>query len=262
LKTSAGILSHVAAVHIPALHPVVIARDVDLAAVPALIVHMLAEAQEIVLMRALRVKHSPVVIATLANHTAQRYADALPAIKTIRFDRAQKWMAYLRWKSVTLKALAEYHMGLSHEAKEECGLALAFLRSATTHATEAASLARTFDNQSPRIKGESAAASPQFVTLTAGIRSSLDKNERENGFIYHHKVPVNVPPIPGNSNPAAENPYMLPPVNERWTAEVYTGIDVSKLNPGAAAAASKTAKEGPAMPSASEPSKEEQCPVV
>ena len=64
------------------------------------------------------------------------------------------------------------------------------------------------------------------------ISRTLDKCERENGFIYHQKVPYDPVKLPVNAQThglVAPEAYTIPSVSSLWTPMAYAAFDESKL---------------------------------
>ena len=61
---------------------------------------------------------------------------------------------------------------------------------------------------------------------------TLEKCERENGFIYHQKVPYDPVELPLNAAThglVAPEVWEIPPVSPLWTPMAYAAFDSSKL---------------------------------
>ena len=62
---------------------------------------------------------------------------------------------------------------------------------------------------------------------------TLEKCERENGFIYHQKVPYDPVELPLNAQThglVAPETYEIPAVSPLWTSMAYAAFDSSKLD--------------------------------
>jgi len=65
------------------------------------------------------------------------------------------------------------------------------------------------------------------------LARTLEKCERENGFIYHQKVPYDPVELPLNAAThglVAPEPYEIPVVAPLWTPMAYAAFDDSKLS--------------------------------
>ncbi|CAG0914263.1 unnamed protein product [Notodromas monacha] len=88
-----------------------------------------------------------------------------------------------------------------------------------------------------------------FRNLNSRITRTLEKCERENGLIYHEKIPYDPPELElkATYGLVAPEAFILPPVSPLWTPFVYRAVDISKIAPN----------EKPAKPEANiEPVKE------
>ena len=64
------------------------------------------------------------------------------------------------------------------------------------------------------------------------MQRTLEKCERENGFIYYQKVPYDPTALPENSQThglVAPEPWEIPTVSPLWTPMAYAAFDDSKL---------------------------------
>ena len=65
------------------------------------------------------------------------------------------------------------------------------------------------------------------------LNRTLEKCERENGFIYHQKVPYDPVELPLNAAThglVAPEVYEIPAVSPLWTPMAYAAFDSSKLD--------------------------------
>lgn len=88
-----------------------------------------------------------------------------------------------------------------------------------------------------KIKGAGTTARPEkhtfFRRLAPMLDRTLEKCERENGFIYHQKVPYDPVELPLNAAThglVAPETYEIPPVAPLWTPMAYAAFDSSKLD--------------------------------
>ncbi|XP_034383662.1 BRO1 domain-containing protein BROX isoform X2 [Cyclopterus lumpus] len=83
-------------------------------------------------------------------------------------------------------------------------------------------------------KGPGTTAKPSeqlfFLKLGGVIKNTLEKCQRENGFIYFHKIPVEAPQLElkASYGLAEPIPFELPPLSEQCTPEVYATFDLTK----------------------------------
>ena len=86
-------------------------------------------------------------------------------------------------------------------------------------------------------KGAGTTARPEkhtfFKRLSPMLNRTLEKCERENGFIYHQKVPYDPVELPLNAAThglVAPEVYEIPAVSPLWTPMAYAAFDSSKLD--------------------------------
>merc|ERR1711963_397767 len=85
-----------------------------------------------------------------------------------------------------------------------------------------------------KVKGPGTQAKPEqhpfFKRLAPIVRRTLEKCERENGLIYHQKVPYDPPELSicektyGLVKP---EPYEMPERSPLWTAVAYAAFDIA-----------------------------------
>ena len=87
-----------------------------------------------------------------------------------------------------------------------------------------------------KTKGAGTTARPEkhtfFRRLAPMLGRTLEKCERENGFIYHQKVPYDPVELPLNAAThglVAPEMYEIPAVSPLWTPMAYAAFDNSKL---------------------------------
>merc|ERR1711936_742989 len=88
-----------------------------------------------------------------------------------------------------------------------------------------------------KVKGAGTTARPEkhtfFKRLSPMLNRTLEKCERENGFIYHQKVPYDPVELPLNAAThglVAPSDYEIPAVSPLWTPMAYAAFDNSKLD--------------------------------
>ncbi|KAF8784782.1 Mitochondrial sodium/calcium exchanger protein like [Argiope bruennichi] len=91
------------------------------------------------------------------------------------------------------------------------------------------------------LKGPGVSAKPDnhlfFRKLGPIIKRILEKCERENGFIFHQKIPAEPVPLEIKATYGLVSPeeFLLPSINSLWTPVAYAAFDSSKHNPNDAA---------------------------
>lgn len=210
--------------------------DTDLRVVEAYSQQCQAEAQEVTLARALELKHKPGVVYALATETSKLFAQAEDSLKTLDPSVFKKWATYLKMKSVFYEANAYCFFGQEVLAEEKCGEAIRIMR----HAKALYEQSETLCKQYAKVKGAGTIARPErhpfFQKLGPLIRLHLEKAERENGFIYYHKIPEELMKIPEKQvyGLATPNDFSLPPHDPLWTEDLYKSLEVKVHNAGEA----------------------------
>merc|ERR1712025_1109111 len=117
-------------------------------------------------------------------------------------------------------------------AEDKCGDAIRCLQESKTCLGKASGMATEY----AKTKGPGTTARPEkhqvFRRLAPIVERTLEKCERENGFIYHQKVPYDPVELPTNSKThglVAPESFEIPPVSPLWTPLAYAAFDDSKL---------------------------------
>ncbi|CAC5360809.1 BRO1 domain-containing protein BROX [Mytilus coruscus] len=170
-----------------------------------------AEAQEVTIARAIELKHQPSLVAALAYETAQMYQRADDALNSLDEKIVGKWRKYFQLKSAFYTSTAYSYNGEALLAEDKCGEG----NKGPTRGSEIISESRTI------MQG--------FGPI---LKRTLEKCERENGMIYHHKVPYDPPQLElkatyGLVSPEEFKSIALSPL---WTKDVYEKMD-AKMAP-------------------------------
>ncbi|XP_064402696.1 BRO1 domain-containing protein BROX-like [Halichondria panicea] len=203
--------------------------DTDQRVVDAYAQQAQGEAQEVTIGRALEMGHKASVIFSLAMETAAIFKQAADALKTLDPVLFGKWGHYLGLKAAVYEAYAYCFYGKELLELEKCGESIRVLRHAQALSTQASKMCDRYN----RTKGAGTIAHPErhpfFQKLAPMVKLHLDKSERENGFIYHHKVPEELPVIEKKQVYGLATPedFTLPPHHPLWTPEAYAAFEVS-----------------------------------
>uniref|UniRef100_A0A669C8W4 BRO1 domain-containing protein BROX n=1 Tax=Oreochromis niloticus TaxID=8128 RepID=A0A669C8W4_ORENI len=218
-------------VHIPRLiTPAEKGRDLEPRVIDAYIIQCQAEAQEVTIARAIELKHNATIIAALAFETANFYQKADHTLNTLEPECSSKWRKYLQLKQLFYMAYAYCYHGQTLLASDKCGEAIRSLQEAEKCYSRAESLCKEYR----QTKGPGTTAKPSeqlfFLKLGGLIKMTLEKCQRENGFIYFHKVPAEPPQLDMKASYglAEPVPFELPPLSEQCTPEVYATFDLTK----------------------------------
>ncbi|CAN2387461.1 BRO1-like domain [Pristimantis euphronides] len=228
LKVAAGIFSHLKESHIPKLiSPVEKGRDLESRVIDAYILQCQAEAQEVTIARAIELKHNPGLIAALAYETAnyyQRVDHTLSSLDVV------KWRSYTQLKMCFYMAYAFCYHGQTLLASDKCGEAIRSLQESEKFFGKAEALCKEYG----QAKGPGTTAKPSghlfFRKLGTQVKNTLEKCQRENGFIYFQKVPPEAPELELKANYGLVQPvpFEFPAMSSQWTPETQAGFDLTK----------------------------------
>uniref|UniRef100_A0A7N6AS55 BRO1 domain-containing protein BROX n=1 Tax=Anabas testudineus TaxID=64144 RepID=A0A7N6AS55_ANATE len=218
-------------IHIPRLiTPAEKGRDLDPRVIDAYIIQCQAEAQEVTIARAIELKHNATLIAALSFETANFYQKADHTLNTLEPECSSKWRKYFQLKQHFYMAYAYCYNGQTLLASDKCGEAIRSLQEAEKCYSRAEALCKEYR----QTKGPGTTAKPSeqlfFLKLGGVIKNTLEKCQRENGFIYFHKVPAEAPQLELKASYGLAEPvaFELPPLSEQCTAEVYATFDLTK----------------------------------
>ncbi|KAG1695760.1 BRO1 domain-containing protein BROX [Nymphon striatum] len=221
--------------------------DLDPRVLGAYINQCTAEAQEVTIARAMELKHNPSLISALANETSKIFVNAENSLSGLDPSECNKWKKYLYLKHMVYSAYVSF--ALAEKACKDYITA----------------------------KGVGTMAKPEqhifFQKLRPLIQRTLDKCTRENGFIYHHKVPYDVTPLEMKATYGLVKPedFEMPAVSSLWTEATYKAFDLSKnvgvTDPANSKAAQKAEGELPPVkeitvpPGTKQPKNESGCVI-
>ncbi|KAG7154059.1 BRO1 domain-containing protein BROX-like [Homarus americanus] len=189
-----------------------------------------AEAQEVTIARAIELKHNPGLVSALANETSKMFTTAADAITSLEEKKFGHWIKYFRLKASLYAAYAHNYAGQNMLNQDKCGEAIRSLQEAKKKYEEAGELCKEY----ARTKGPGTQAKPEthefFRRLAPIVARTLEKCERENGMIYHQKVPYDPPELEMKATYGLVSPddYTLPPAAPLWTAVTYSAFDLTK----------------------------------
>ncbi|XP_048386790.1 BRO1 domain-containing protein BROX [Stegostoma tigrinum] len=231
LRNAAGIFKHIKEGEVSRL---VTApekgKDLESRVLDTYIIQCQAEAQEVTIARAIELKHNSGLIAALAYETANFYQKADHTLTTLDPTYTGKWRKYLQLKNSFYMAYAYCYNGQTLLASDKCGEAIRSLEEAEKYYSKAEALCKEYG----QTKGPGSTAKPSehlfFRKLGTYIRNTLEKCQRENGFIYFQKVPPEAPQLELKANYGLVEPqsFELPALSSQWTQDVYTAFDITK----------------------------------
>ncbi|XP_072104457.1 BRO1 domain-containing protein BROX [Mobula birostris] len=231
LKTAAGIFKHIKENEVGKL---VTApekgKDLESRVLDTYIVQCQAEAQEVTIARAIELKHNPGLIAALAYETANFYQKADNSLTTLDPSYTAKWKKYLQLKNCFYLAYAYCYHGQTLLASDKCGEAIRSLQEAEKYYSKAETLCKEYG----QTKGPGSTAKPSehlfFRKLGTYVRNTLEKCQRENGFIYFQKVPPEAPQLELKASYGLVEPqiFELPALGAAWNQELYAAFDITR----------------------------------
>nr|XP_020741566.1 BRO1 domain-containing protein BROX isoform X2 [Odocoileus virginianus texanus] len=201
LKIAAGIFKHLKESHIPKLiTPAEKGRDLEARLIEAYIIQCQAEAQE--------------------DH----------ALSSLEPAYSAKWRKYLHLKMCFYTAYAYCYHGQTLLASDKCGEAIRSLQEAEKFYAKAEALCKEYGET----KGPGPTVKPSghlfFRKLGNLVKNTLEKCQRENGFIYFQKVPTEAPQLELKANYGLVEPvpFEFPPPSAHWTPEMLAAFDLTK----------------------------------
>merc|ERR1711953_1486494 len=206
--------------------------DLDGRVCTAYINQCTAEAQEVTIARAIELQHNPTLVSALAHETSKMFTTAADNLHTLDQKIFGHWRAYFEMKSQFYLSYAYSYQGEALLAEDKCGDAIRCLQESKACLGKASATATEY----AKTKGPGTTARPEkhnfFRRLAPIVQRTLEKCERENGFIYHQKVPYDPVQLPTNAAThglVAPEVWEIPQVSPLWTAMAYAAFDDSKL---------------------------------
>lgn len=206
--------------------------DADPRVLDAYHLQSLAEAQEVTVARAVELKHKSTVITAVALGTSNLFSKADDSLKSIDPAKSAKWRKYLQLKKNIYLAYAHSFKGETLLSEDKCGEAIKSLQEADKCYKLAGQLCKEYASA----KGPGKSARPGdhqfFIRLGPIVSKRLEKATHENGFIYHQRVPDEVPELESTEiGIATPLEFSFPSHNPRWKPEIFAAFDVGKAKP-------------------------------
>ncbi|CAL4135762.1 unnamed protein product, partial [Meganyctiphanes norvegica] len=191
-----------------------------------------AEAQEVTIARAIELKHNAGLISALSNETSKMFTTAADSLSSDQLDKKKfgHWIHYLRLKAAFYMAYAYNYAGENMLNQDKCGDGIRSLQESKKYYEEASTLCKEYATT----KGPGTNAKPEkhqfFRRIAPIINRTLEKCERENGMIYHQKVPYDPPQLElrATYGLVAPDDYTLPPAAPLWSPVAYAAFDLTK----------------------------------
>jgi len=231
LRKAAGLIKFVQDTLIPQLvEKAGAGSDLDIRVISAYLNQCTAEAQEVTIARAIELKHNANLVSSLSYETSKMFTTAADSLSTLDQKIFGHWRAYFNLKSKFYMSQAFNYQGEGLLAQDKCGEAIRSLKESEKYYKEALEMAKEYS----KTKGPGTQAKPDqhqfFRRLATLIKRTLEKCERENGMIYHQKVPYDPPELVlsdktfGLVSPEA---YEWPETSPLWTAVAYAAFDIA-----------------------------------
>lgn len=115
-------------------------------------------------------------------------------------------------------------------SSDKCGEAVRSLQESEKLYGKAEALCKEYG----QTKGPGTTAKPSghlfFRKLGTQVKNTLEKCQRENGFIYFQKVPTELPEMELKANYGLVEPvpFEFPEMSPLWTPETQAGFDLTK----------------------------------
>lgn len=125
------------------------------------------------------------------------------------------------------------YLGENLLEQEKCGPAIRALEESERHFGLATKLCRDYGQLKMAVKTSMNAKIDEhlfFRNLRPLVGRVKDKCVRENGFIFHQKVPKDCPPLEMKATHGLVTPedFSMPALHELWTADAYTAFDITR----------------------------------
>uniref|UniRef100_A0A131YJH6 Signal transduction protein n=1 Tax=Rhipicephalus appendiculatus TaxID=34631 RepID=A0A131YJH6_RHIAP len=202
--------------------------DMDSRVASAYINQCTAEAQEVTIGRAIEMKHAPGLISALAHETSKMYTSAADSLASLEASKFGRWRKFLILKAVFYLSYAYCYAGENLLAQEKCGDAIRALHESHKCYQDAVQICKQYST----MKGPGSAAKIDqhlfFRKLAPLVKRTLEKCERENGFIFHQKVPKDAPELELRATYGLVSPeeFQMPAHDKAWTPVVYAAFYV------------------------------------
>lgn len=227
LRRAAGIFTFVQTEFLPQLAaPPPLVSDLDPRVINAYVNQCTAEAQEVTVARAVELKHNANLISALANETSKLFLDAANTLRPFKPEISAQWIKYLELKASFYQSYAYNYCGENLLAMDKCGEAIRALQESEACLKKAKMLCQEYGKThgpAPRVKPDQHLV---FRRLAPIVKLTLDKCNRENGLIYHHTIPGEVPPLDTKATFGLVSPidFQMPSANPTWNVDTYRSL--------------------------------------
>lgn len=168
-------------------------KDLRAPVLSALCLQSVAEGQSLTIRRAISKNHKASLISELCHDVSNKYTTASGEVDASHHE-GQKWSTYLKFQGEAYMALARSYQGVYLlETEEKCGESIVVLNEGLLHINQATHLAKEYDKIKPKTKLHLEESAP-FEKIKKLLNEKKAKSERENGLIYHARLPEQCPP--------------------------------------------------------------------
>ncbi|CAG0921465.1 unnamed protein product [Notodromas monacha] len=174
---SSGVLGHLKGIVLSCVNQEP-TPDLNPETLHALSALMLAQAQEVFVVKAIRDKMKDATVAKLSAQCSELYTEASRLMSAERLKQLwdREWLPIVNGKQEAYKAIAEFFQASVCEANKRVGERISRLQHAADVMKTAASKSGTFF--------------PAFLSeYTGRIQHALEATKKENDFIFHDRVP-------------------------------------------------------------------------
>lgn len=227
LRRAAGIFTFVQTEFLPQLaNPPPLGSDLDPRIINAYVNQCTAEAQEVTVARAIELKHNASLISALANETSKLFLDAANTLRSFKSEISAQWIKYLELKAAFYQSYAYNYCGENLLSMDKCGEAIKALQESEACLKKAKVLCEEYgkiNGPAPRVKPDQHAV---FKRLAPIVKLTLDKCNRENGLIYHHTIPGEIPTLDTKATFGLVSPidFQMQSHNSIWNLNVYGSL--------------------------------------
>jgi hypothetical protein len=250
-RLSASIFDYVLKQELPS-YPYSPNTDMDERIMEARVHQLLAEAQEVTIERGRRKGNSPELIAGLAHDNFIRFTSALNKISSVDEQFVGDFRRYLKFKIKFHESYAFCFTGQSLFKEEKIGEAIKAYEQSKAACYEAELAAKEYVKKSTRklnMTFQNFLDNPIYLQLGKEIITHSEKATRENGFIYHQKVPItDMDMLPPKALVSVEQ-FSPPPLNaEFWAKSKFHASRLFKKGESMAADKASSSDANPVSP--------------
>uniref|UniRef100_A0A0N4ZM32 BRO1 domain-containing protein n=1 Tax=Parastrongyloides trichosuri TaxID=131310 RepID=A0A0N4ZM32_PARTI len=192
----------------------------------------IGEAQEIVVARAIEMKHGAEIISSLCYNTANIFKNCDTLLEKMPKQTFDRWRHYFQIKNEIYIIYAYAYQGEMLLAQDKCGDAIKACKEGIVHYDKAAAICDKY----PSAQGIGVAAKIKnhlfFRKMVPILKRHLEKAERENTMIYNQPVPNTAVPLNVNTEfgLAKPEPFKLSLDPEIWNENIYKAFDITKAS--------------------------------